>query len=233
MEPTLKIKNEDNAQIVVAPDSGGAPVLVDAGQEAELTATHLTSRSFSDHLAAGRARFVETVNPTKEQYLLARRVLPGLLRSLGGRFVGIHGLMEDSMGALARMREAYNKSWAKTEAEIVDAEDASKGAEHLFRAVNHFLKLKPEEDALAQIEAELAALQAEDLGQTGKPFAQWLAEFQAKAEELADAEKTLAVAASVYITPHAELKQAVKNAWDAFKVADHTTDIGAEVPAFP
>ena len=160
-------------------------------------------------------------------------MLPGLLRRLGGQFVQVHGRLEASSDALSRLRETYNKSWAKTETVIIGAEGASKGADHLFRAVNHFLKVKPEEDAVAQIEGELAALQTEDLAQTGKLFAQWLAEFEAKAEELADAEKTLAVAARVYLTPYAELKQVLKDASDDFKVADHTTDIGTQIPAFP
>ena len=152
MEPKLKIRNEDNAQIAIAPYGGGAPTTIDPGQDAELSVHYLSSQSFSDHLVAGRARFVEVANPSKEQYLLARQVLPGLLRRLGGQFVQVHGRLEASSDALSRLRETYNKSWAKTETVIIGAEGASKGADHLFRAVNHFLKVKPEEDAVAQIE---------------------------------------------------------------------------------
>ncbi|HWM92958.1 MAG TPA: hypothetical protein VN493_19500 [Thermoanaerobaculia bacterium] len=232
--PKLKIRNIDpDNPVTVEPDSGGGAVTIAAAGDKDLEARLLESKSFAALLAVGKLQFSEPVNPTKEQYLLARRVLPRLLRSLGADLVGLHSQVRTATGGLDALREKYNRSWGATHELLESAESSAKPADHLFRAVNHFLKTKPEEDEIAKVEAQLTALQKEDLAVTKRPFAVWLADFEAKKKELEQAKKRLAGAQAAWLAPLAQLKQALKDASDDFQAADPAADIGDEIPPFP
>ena len=232
--PKLKIRNVDpDNPVTVEPDSGGGAVTIAAAGDKDLEARLLESRSFAALLAKGKLQFAEPANPSREQYLLARRVLPRLLRSLGSDLVGLHSQVRTATGGLDALRQSYNRSWGSTHKLLESAEASAKPADSLFRAVNHFLKTKPEEDDVAKIEGQLAALQKEDLAVTKRPFAVWLAEFEARKKELEQARKRLAAAQAVYIAPMAQLKQSLKAASDDFQAADADADIGEAIPPFP
>jgi hypothetical protein len=232
--PKLKIRNIDpDNPVTVEPDSGSGKVTIPAAGDKDLEARLLESKSFAALLAAGKLQFSEPANPTKEQYLLARQVLPRLLRSLGSDLAGLHSQVRTATGGLDALRETYNRSWSTTHDLLEAAKSSAKPADHLFRAINHFLKTKPEEDEVAKIEAQLTALQKEDLAVTKRPFAVWLADFEAKKKELEQAKKRLAAAQAVWIAPLAQLKQALKDASDRFQTTDPDADIGDEIPPFP
>ena len=73
--------------VTIDADSGPDAVDVADGAEADLEERFLRGTSFQGHVDSGRLRFVLTPSPTAEQYMLARRIMPVLLRNSGGRLI--------------------------------------------------------------------------------------------------------------------------------------------------
>ncbi len=230
---TLRVRNEGAAAVTIQADTGSASETIDPNSDKPLELALLRSRSFAQLMAEGKIKLVEITSPTKEQYLLARQILPRLLRHLGGDFAELHQRMQSEIVGLEKKRRSYNRHWDKAEGAIEQAEAAKDAAHHLYRGVHHFLKTKPEQDAVDAVMAQLATLQAEDLSETGKLFEQWLEEFETKTAELELAERRLAAAEQAYVTVFASRKRALKKASDDFATADHETDIGSRIEPFP
>src|SRR5262245_21965444 len=109
MEPTLKVKNESAAPIMLG--EGAEAVTIAAGGEEELAAKLLSSSAFTQALAEGRLRCILTPHPSEDKVRLARRIFPGLMRSLGPNFLALGGRLDASLKALERRRLEYNHTW--------------------------------------------------------------------------------------------------------------------------
>lgn len=230
---TLNVKNVDpNNPVTIESDDGSESVEIAADGQEELGLVLLRSKSFAEKMRQGGLDFVKTQNPGKERYLLARQVMPRLLRALGGDAVELHQRLQSQIRSLESKGRLYNRNWDRADAELQQAKAAKASASHLFKSVDYFLKAKPEQDAVDTIQGELEVLQAEDLQQTGKPFEQWFEEFESKKLELEIAERRLAAAEQTYITAHASLKAALEDASKDFEKVDNgTLGIGNKIPA--
>lgn len=230
---TLNVKNVDpnNNPVTIEPDDGSEGVTIDGGGQEELELPLLRSKSFAEKMRAGQIDFVKTQNPEKERYLLARQVMPRLLRAIGGDFVELHGRMKSQTHSLEKKWQLYNRNWDKADAEFQQAKAAKAVAIQLHDSVNYFLKAKPEADDVATIEGELADLKAQDLDDLGKTFEEWLEEFEAMTRKLEIAERRLAAAEQAHVTAHASLKAALKDAAEDFEKVDNATlSIGNKIP---
>ncbi len=234
MEATLRVRNEDAAPIRVESDGGSVePVVIAPSADADLGGRLLSSRSFRTLLASGKVRFIETPSPTDAQYRLARQVMPLLLKKVGGPIVALADLLGTAKESLNGKRLDYNQRHAGAVAVIQDGKDSAEAADHLYRGCNHFLNSKLEEAVVTGLEADITALEAEDLDVSGRSLQEWFAERDAKQEELQAAQAALEAAERQYVDPLAGLKQAVQEASTTFAAADPSTDVGAALPTFP
>lgn len=234
MDPTLRIKNVDANPVDIEPDGGDtAPVTVAPNADADLGGQLLSSKSFRALMAEGKVRFIETPNPTPAQFHLARAVLPRLLRRVGGPIVSLADLLETAKESLDAKRSDYNQRHGAAKSVFQESQDTAQSADHLFRGANHFLNTKLEEATVAQVEAEIAVLESEDLGISGRTLQEWFADRDARQAELEAAQAALATASERIVAPLAGLLQEVKNAATTFAAVDPNTDIGAPLPPFP
>lgn len=234
--PTLKVKNETENPIQVVLADGVTSVEIAAEGEADLEPPFLRSESLREHLLAGRLSFVPTplgdLDP--EQQRLGESVLSALVTQLAGQLLASHGAMVSGTDGLDRERRRYNERHRMTKKFIERAKQLGPGTRALADAAKHFINTTAEQAAVAAVEAQITAKEAEDLaGPPPKTLAQWYAEREVLADALAAAQAKLAAAEEL----HAQYYQAVLDALDQAATdmldADPATDIGNEIPAFP
>lgn len=231
MDPTLKVKNESNADITLG--EGAAAVTIAAGAEQELGAVPLQSRAFAERFAASELRFILTQNPGAERIALGRRIFPGLLRALAPRLLGLGGRVDGSMAQLDRRRQDYNHFWAQTEIVLKTAEVSADGAANLVNAGRHFaFNTSLEQAAEDKLEAELDALEATD-PTTIDDLPAFLEQVRAKEAELAKARSWREAAQAKYVGPFASLTDRLDAVAQRLQSVDSKVDIGKQTPVFP
>jgi hypothetical protein len=95
--------------------------------------------------------------------------------------------------------------------------------------VKGYLSVKPEEDAVAEVESDIADLEAEDLQATGRTLAEWYADRQALQGKLGQAKQALAAARAAVVAPLKDTTARLEAAAQAFAATDPAKDIGAKI----
>ena len=213
-------------------DAGPETVDVADNAEAELEERFLRSASFLDHVDKGRLRIILTQNPAAEQYKLARRIMPKLLRSSGVRIISLHDLLDRSVRAMRSLRDDYNDSHDETKASLTTADTIADVADGLSKSMEHFLNLKIEQNGLAAAQQAVTDLENEDTSAPGFDLADWFQRRQAAEADLQDAQRNLDEAAKVFDARFKVPIQKLKDAAQAFAQVDPATDIGNKLPNF-
>lgn len=231
MASTLKVKSESAAPVTLG--EGAEAVTIAASGEEELEERLLSSSAFAQALAEGKLRFILLPNPSEDKVRLARRIFPGLMRSLGPDFLALGGRFDASFRALERRRLEYNHSWKQTEFLLKAAEPSADGAKNLLRGARHFaFNVNPETAAEDAIRAELDDLRATDPS-TIPDLPAFLEQVKAKEAEVAEAEAKREAAKAQFVKPFENVTARLDEVAQIFQAANPAADIGQEVPAFP
>ena len=239
MATTLKIKNETGAELEI--QTGGAPVKIAAGAQADLTEKQLASKGFSEAVQAGSVSFVNIVTPTSEQVDLAREILPALVSSMGERIGNVKGRFGKSQGELLKMRGSYNKSWKVSESQFAVAQAATVGWPTVKSAVQNLLldqadkdpEVEAKEDEIKGIEDAITLLNNEDLSPPdGRPIDEWFQDRYAKELALKKAKAELAELIAKHTDPMAATVATIDGSVTALKALTKVQAIGAEIPEF-
>ncbi len=238
MATTLKVKNESGAELEI--QTGGAPVKIAAGAEADLTEKQLASKGFSEAVQAGTVSFVNIANPTQEQVDLARKILPALVSSLGERISNVKSRFEKSQGELLKMRTSFNKSWKVAESQFTVAQASTAGWANVRKAVKNLLfdtatedpEVAAKKQEIKELEDDIAELNQEDLAVSGRTLDDWFKDRNGKELALAKAKDDLSKlnvqASDPLQTPVASIDGAVT----ALGGLTKAKAIGAEIPEF-
>jgi hypothetical protein len=238
MATTLRVKNESGAELEI--QTGGAPVKIAAGAEADLTEKQLASKGFSEAVQAGSVSFVNIMAPTQEQVDLARKILPALVSSLGERIGNVKGRFEKSQGELLKMRTSFNKSWKVAESQFVVAQASTAGWPTVKKAVKNLLFDTAVEDPavtakkqeIKDLEDDIVELNKEDLAVSGRTLEEWFTDRNAKEMALTKAKDDLnklnAQKTDLLATPVASIDGAVT----ALSGLTKAKAIGTEIPEF-
>lgn len=213
-------------------DAGPETVDVANNAEVELEEKFLRSTSFQEHIDKGRLRIVLTQNPSDDQYKLARRIMPILLRNSGTRIISLHGLIERSVTAMRSLRDDYNESHDDTTASLTDAEGDAGVADNLSKSVEHFLNLKIEKNGLADAQQAIIDLENEDTSAPGFDLVDWFRRRQAAEAVLQEARRRLDAAQKVFDARYKVPIQKLKDAAQDFAQVDPATDVGNKLPNF-
>lgn len=229
MSVQLKVKNEHTASVDIVPDNKTPKVTIAAGSEASLGPEHLTSKSLAVLMEEGKISFVKDPATTPEQFRMGRLMVGPLIKRLGQRRLTLHSQLKSNKKSLATARDSYNNNWTATEKTVQNAKASATPTARVLDAAKFYLTSKPEEDAIAQIQADIATLEAEDLSVTGRTLQEWYADRQAKQAELEAAQKDLAAVKTQVANPLKDLITGLETASVDFAAADPATDIGSKI----
>jgi hypothetical protein len=233
--PTLKVQNETSDPIDVVLADGITKVTVEGEEAADLEPPFLRSESMREHLLGGRLSFVLTPLPDleAEQQALGESVMVALVTQLSGQILGSHQAMTEGKDGLDRARQLYNQRHGMTKKHIEHAEDLGPGARALADAASHFINTTAEQNAVAAIEADIEAKEAEDIVELEKTLAEWYAERQILQAKLIAAQAKLATAQETHAQRYQPVLDALEQAATDMMAANPATDIGNAIPAFP
>lgn len=232
MATTLKVKNQFGEAVTIKLDAGPETVEVADEAEAELEERFLRSASFQQHADKGRLRIVLTQNPSDDQYKLARRIMPVLLRNSGTRIVSLYGLVERSVKAMQGLRDDYNDSHDDTKASLSGAKEDAGVADNMSKSLEHFLNLKIEQKDLADAQQAVTDLENEDTSAAGFDLADWFRRRQTAEGLLQAAQRRLDAAQKIFDARYKVPIQKLKDAAQTFAQVDPATDIGNKLPSF-
>jgi hypothetical protein len=184
--------------VTIKADAGPETVEIADEAEAELEEKFLRSASFQQHIDKGRLRIVLTQNPSDDQYKLARRIMPFLLRHSGTRILSLHGLVERSMKAMESLRDDYNDSHDDTKTSLTEAKDDAGVADNMSKSLEHFLNLKIEQKDLADAQQAVTELENEDTSAPDFDLADWFRRRQAAEALLQEAQRRLDAAQKIF-----------------------------------
>lgn len=238
MATTLRVKNESGAELEI--QTGGAPVKIAAGAEAELTEKQLASKGFSEAVQAGAVSFVNIATPTQEQVELARKILPALVSSIGDRIGNVKGRFEKSQGELLKMRDSFNKSWKVAESQFTVAQASTAGWAAVRKAVKNLLFDTATEDPavtakkqeIKDLEDDIVELNNEDLAVSGRTLQEWFTDRNAKEQALTKAKDDLNKLNAQTSDPLATPVASIDGAVTALTGLTKAKAIGAEIPEF-
>ena len=235
---TLKIKNEKGGELKI--ETGGDPVKLAAGAEADLSEKELKSQGFVKALEEGSVSFVNVAKPNKDQITLARAILPSLVKAAGGRIGNLKSRFEQSQKELLKQRDSFIKAWNVADANLTAAQKAVPGWPALQKAVKNLLldtkvddlEVTEARNAIKAIQKEIGDLKKEDLAVSGRTREVWFADRLAKEQTLKDAEAALSKVDAEKADPLAEEVATVDTAVAALAGLKKDKAIGPEIAEF-
>jgi chromosome segregation ATPase len=231
----IKVKNEDAAAAVkIVPDDQSPAVTLSPGEEKQLEAADLVSKSFAARLTEGKLSLVPDAESTPEQLQLARQFLPPIVALVAGRARSLRTQVQAQKTALAQKRDEYNALWENTEALLTQQQKAAVSLAKLSAAAASLLGEKQDPKAVAEARAEvktvldeIAALEKDPVDAVKLPA--WFASREAKKAELEAAQQALEKALAQARTPQADVLSELKKLAEEFTAADPAQDIGAKI----
>jgi hypothetical protein len=238
MATTLKIRNETGSQLQI--ETGGIPVILDDGEEADLSEQQLKSLGFSKAAEAGQVSFVVVGTPSAEQIALARLILPNLVKSLGSQVSTLKGRFEKTQKDLLNLSVGYNKTWKTAETDLMLAQASAPGWPNVKDAVQALLfdTAAADPDVVAkqaEVDAIVAAIDAlnnEDLTVTGRTLEQWFVDRLEQEQLLTTAQSELAELETTTADPLVAEVNAVDANVTAVTALVKAYEIGVEIAPF-
>ena len=198
---TLTVKNNTGEDLAFKTPAG--VVKVKAGATSDLTDKQLSAPVLVDAVASGQISFLPPADePNWDEIVLARSVLPPIVRGTASKLTQLTTRFEKSRSDLVRLREAFNSARSVVAAQLDAAKAAVKGWPELEKAVQAFIVATEQENAeekkakeeLKAAEKKLDELKEEDLQTSHRTLEQWYTDRVAQetaVREAREAERTI------------------------------------------